>query len=105
MTALSPAQRLILTTAAERADGAVLPLPEALPRRGRAMILESLRKRGLIAARPDDDAETLAITHDGRATLDTARQPATPRQGRQGNRNSGGGEKPGARLWTGSSVI
>lgn len=94
MATLSPSQRLILVTAADRPDGAVLPLPEALARRGRALLLKSLLTRGLIAARPalpgapvgsgGDDAQdqTLEITAAGRTAIE-AKPQAPSRQGRR----------------------
>jgi hypothetical protein len=95
MPRLSTAQRLVLTTAAERADGAVLPPPEALTVRGRArhLMLQGLIKRGLIAERPAREGEpvfaqsdqdrdlALEITTDGRvliadrAAVEAAAQP------------------------------
>lgn len=93
MTALTRSQRLILVTAVERADGAVLPLPDELARRGQVMILKSLLARGLIAARPAQpdqpvwpagSDQTLAITPEGRARIDAERQaPAKRKTGRR----------------------
>ena len=93
MTALTRSQRLILVTAVERADGAVLPLPDELARRGQVMILKSLLARGLIAARPAQpdqpvwpagSDQTLAITSEGRARIDAERQaPAKRKTGRR----------------------
>jgi hypothetical protein len=50
VSSLSISQRLILATAANRVDGAVLPLPDGFSVRGRArwLLLEGLIKRGLI---------------------------------------------------------
>jgi hypothetical protein len=83
MPRLSDAQRLALTTAAERADGAVLPLPKALAVHGRArdLMLQGLIKRGLIAERPTRERELVfaqgdedrhlafEITREGRALI------------------------------------
>jgi hypothetical protein len=95
---------LILATATARADGAILPLPDALTVRGRArrLMLEGIIKRGLIAERPARDGELawahsddefgLEITLKGRALVgstdqepssrdDQPPEPATPREG------------------------
>jgi hypothetical protein len=91
VSSLSTAQRLILATAADRADGAVLPLPDGFSVRGRArrLMLEGLIKRGLIAERPargdeptgaqgDGDC-ALEITAKGRALVGSAEQePSSP---------------------------
>ena len=102
MSSLSTSQRLVLATAAARADGAVLPLPDGLSVRGRArrLMLEGLIRRGLIAERPAQDGEpawtqgdgnfALEITPEGRALVGSTDQepssrseqplePATPR--------------------------
>ena len=91
MASLSKAHRLVLTTAAERADGALLPLPDELAVRGRArrLMLQGLIKRGLIVGRPAQDDQpawaqgdgepsiALEITAQGRALVgSTARAPA-----------------------------
>jgi hypothetical protein len=82
MSSLSTSQRLVLTAAADRADGAILPLPEGLAVRGRArqLMLGGLIKRGLIAERPAREGEAwseygpeqsiaLEITPAGRALV------------------------------------
>jgi hypothetical protein len=53
MTKLSDTQAVILSAASQRADGAVLPLPETLKIRGGAVdrVLGSLRAKGLIEQR------------------------------------------------------
>jgi DNA-binding MarR family transcriptional regulator len=90
MPRLSDAQRLVLTTAAERADGAVLPLPKALAVHGRArqLMLQGLTRRGLLAASPRpsskpvsagsaaDRGSALRITPEGRGVIH-ATEPAS----------------------------
>lgn len=61
MPKLTDTQLVILSTAAQRGDGAVLPLPKSLKIKGGAVaaVLKSLVKRGLIEERPagrDDEA-------------------------------------------------
>ena len=53
---LSPAQNLLLRTAARRADGHVIP-PETLRGGGRAKVLTTLLQRGWIE--PADDGHLL----------------------------------------------
>jgi hypothetical protein len=91
MSSLSVSQWLVLSTAAGRADGAVLPLPDAFAVRGRArqLLLQGLTQRGLIAAssppggepvstEPDADRGiALQITAEGRALIHAA-EPAAP---------------------------
>jgi Protein of unknown function (DUF3489) len=104
VSSLSTSQRLILATAANRVDGAVLPLPDGFSVRGGArwLLLEGLIKRGLITERPTRDDEpawtqgdgdyALEITPEGRALVgsrdqepssrdDQPPEPATPREG------------------------
>ena len=70
MTKLSDIQAVILSAAAQRDDGAVLPLPETLKIRGGAVdtVLGSLKAKGLIdrrgAGRGDNPAQ-LRITRAG----------------------------------------
>jgi hypothetical protein len=85
MSSLSTSQRLVLTAAADRADGAILSLPERLAVRGRArqLMLGGLIKRGLIAERPARAGEAtwsesgpepgiaLEITAAGRALIES----------------------------------
>ena len=107
MPALSKSQRLILTSAAERDDGAVLPLPDALARRGRAIMMKSLIARGLVIERPahagepcwrrgahDDQGTALAITAEGRALIQAGRQAPSPRQQRRSGAAAGRRRKP-----------
>jgi hypothetical protein len=102
VSSLSTSQRLILATAADRADGAVLPFPDGLSVRGRArrLMLEGMIRRGLIAGRPAQNSKpawaqgngdvALEITPEGRALVGSTDQeppsehaqplePATPR--------------------------
>ena len=79
MSSLSVSQWLVLSTAAGRADGALLPLPEAFSVYGRArhLMLQGLIKRGLIGARPaqegaDEQEVALEITAAGRALVGSA---------------------------------
>lgn len=79
MSSLSVSLWLVLSTAAGRTDGALLPLPEALSVHGRArhLMLQGLIKRGLIAARPaqvgaDEQEVGLEITAAGRALVGSA---------------------------------
>ncbi len=54
MPRLTDTQLVILSAAAERADGAVLPLPKSLKARGGALTstIRSLLKKGLVAEQP-----------------------------------------------------
>jgi hypothetical protein len=73
-TSLSDTQLVILTAAAGRDDGAVLPIPNSLTLRGeaRVKVLKSLLKRGLVEEsaatagaehwREADDGQRLALT-------------------------------------------
>jgi hypothetical protein len=70
MTKLSDTQAVILSTAAQRDDGAVLPLPETLKIKGGAVskVLGSLKAKGLIdqqGAPRGDDLPALRITPAG----------------------------------------
>ena len=53
MPKLTDTQRVILSAAARRRDGAAVPLPKSLKIRGGALAasLEGLRKKGLLAER------------------------------------------------------
>jgi hypothetical protein len=96
---LSTSQSFALATAAARADGAVLPLPDGFRVRGRArrLMVEGLVQRGLIARRSARHGEpawaqggsdlALKITLEGRALVgstdpssgdDQPLEPATP---------------------------
>jgi hypothetical protein len=70
MTGLSETQLVILSAAAQRDDGAVLPFPEALRLKGGAVdkVLGSLKAKGLIdhqGAPRGDDPPPLRITRVG----------------------------------------
>ena len=70
MTKLSDTQAIILSAAAQRDDGAVLPLPETLKIKGGAVdkVLRSLKAKGLIehqGALRGDDLPPLRITRAG----------------------------------------
>jgi hypothetical protein len=70
MTQLSDTQAIILSAAAQREDGAVLPLPETLKIKGGAVdrVLGSLKAKGLIdhqGAPRGDDPPPLRITRAG----------------------------------------
>jgi hypothetical protein len=70
MTNLSDTQRVILSAASQRDDGAVLPLPDSVKLTGGALtkVLGSLRAKGLIehqGAHRGDDPPPLRITRAG----------------------------------------
>jgi Protein of unknown function (DUF3489) len=70
MTKLSNPQAVILSTASQREDGAVLPLPETLKIKGGALdkVLGSLKAKGLIDQQGTprgDDPPSLCITRAG----------------------------------------
>jgi hypothetical protein len=70
MTKLSDTQRVILSAASQRDDGAVLPLPETLKIKGGAVnkVLGSLKAKGLIdhqGTPRGDDLPPLCITRAG----------------------------------------
>jgi hypothetical protein len=74
MTKLSDTQAVILSAAAQRDDGAVLPLPETLRIKGGAVakVLGSLKAKGLIEHRGTprgDDPPPLRITRAGLQTI------------------------------------
>ena len=88
MTKLSDTQAVILSAAAQRDDGAVLPLPETLKIKGGAVdkVLGSLKAKGLIdhlGAPRGDDPPPLRITRAGLEAIgveteDDAPEGATP---------------------------
>jgi hypothetical protein len=88
MTKLSDAQAVILSAAAQRDDGAVLPLPETLKIKGGAVVkvLGSLKAKGLIdhqGAPRGDDPPPRGITRAGLQAIgveteDDASEEATP---------------------------
>ncbi len=90
---LSETQTVLLSTAASRSDGGILPAPASLKARGGALSrsLGALLKRGLVEERAattedgiwrrkDDCAVGLAITPSGLAALglDPSKEPAGP---------------------------
>jgi Protein of unknown function (DUF3489) len=88
MTKLSDTQAVILSAAAQRDDGAVLPLPETLRIKGGAVdkVLGSLKAKGLIGHQGTprgDDPPPLRITRAGLQAIgveteDDAPEGATP---------------------------
>jgi Protein of unknown function (DUF3489) len=88
MTRLSDTQLVILSAAAQREDGAVLPLPETLKIKGGAVdkVLGSLKAKGLVdhqGAPRGDDPPPLRITRAGLQAIgveteDDAPEGATP---------------------------
>jgi len=88
MTKLSDTQAVILSAAAQRDDGAVLPLPETLKIKGGAVdkVLGSLKAKGLIdhqGAPRGDNQPPLRITRAGLQAIgveteDDASEGATP---------------------------
>ena len=114
MTKLSDTQSVILSAAAQREDGAVLPLPETLKIKGGAVdkVLASLKARGLIdhqGAPRGDDRPPLRITRTGLhaigiETEDDAPAGATPakRKARASAKpgKAAAGEKPAPRAGT-----
>ena len=88
MTRLSETQLVILSAAAQRDDGAILPLPETLKIKGGAVakVLGSLKVKGLIdhqGAPRGDDPPPLRITRAGLQAIgveteDDAPKGATP---------------------------
>ena len=88
MTKLSDTQAVILSAAAQRDDGAVLPLPESLKIKGGAVdkVLGSLKAKGLIdhqGTPRGDDPPPLRITRAGLQAIgveteDDAPEGATP---------------------------
>jgi hypothetical protein len=72
MTRLSDTQLVILSTAAQRADLSVLPLPDGLALKGGALnkVMDSLRNRGLIRVLGGDGGpERVVITSEGMAAI------------------------------------
>ncbi len=72
MSKLTDTQLVILSAAAQRESGAVLPLPKSLKARGDAITkaLEGLRKKGLLEEQPAAaDAEAWREGEDGRRLM------------------------------------
>ena len=87
MTGLSDTQLVILSAAAQRDDGAVLPLPYSIKLQGGALnkVMDSLRKRGLIITwtPTDDDRPAPVLTREGMVAIgvedeEDASEGATP---------------------------
>jgi hypothetical protein len=99
MTKLSDTQAVILSAAAQRDDGAVLPLPETLKIKGGAVdkVLGSLKAKGLIehrGSRRGDDPPPLRITRAGLhaigvETEDDTSEGATPADTRASSGDAG----------------
>ena len=99
MTKLTDTQAVILSAAAQRDDGAVLPLPETLKIKGGAVnkVLGGLRTKGLIEHQGiprGDDPPPLRITRAGLEAIgvqteDDAPEGATP--GHTGARSADAG--------------
>jgi Protein of unknown function (DUF3489) len=80
MRKLSDTQLVILSAAAQRADLAVLPLPDSLTLRGGALkkVMDSLRKRDLIRViGADGGPERVVITSEGMAAIGVEAEGAT----------------------------
>jgi Protein of unknown function (DUF3489) len=72
MTKLSDTQLVILSTAAQRDDLSVLPLPDSITLKGGALnkLMDSLRNRGLIRVIDGDGGpERVVITSEGMAAI------------------------------------
>ena len=107
MTKLSDTQAVILSAAAQRDDGAVLPLPETLKIKGGAVdkVLGSLKAKGLIEHQGTprgDDPPPLRITRAGLEAIGVETEDDAPegrdaaRHGRDvGRGRSRGGRRPG----------
>ena len=110
MPKLSDTHLIILTAAAKRDDGTVLPLPKSLTLNKGATVnvLKSLLKKGLIAERPakiadefwrEDNGErlTLAITDGGLAAIGVEPETtvaATPKKPHKGGTRSAAKSTP-----------
>src|SRR5688500_19328791 len=84
MTKLSDTQAVILSAAAQRDDGAVLPLPETFKLKGGAVdkVLGSLKSKGLIdhqGTPRGDDPPPLRITRAGLHAIGVETQDDAPR--------------------------
>src|SRR5215211_1283072 len=83
MTKISDTQAVILSAAAQRADGAVLPLPEILKIKGGAVakVLGSLKAKGLIDRQGiprGDDPPPLRITSAGLEAIGVEPEDGAP---------------------------
>ena len=88
MTKLSDTQLVILSAAAQRDDGAVLPLPETLKLKGGALdkVLDSLKAKGLIdhqGAPRGDDPPPLRITRAGLEAIGVETEDDAPEPARR----------------------
>jgi hypothetical protein len=72
MSRLTSSQRIILSTAANREGGSVLPLPESIKVKGTA--LEALRHKGFLAEK-EGQRETLVITDAGLQAIGLGSNP------------------------------
>jgi hypothetical protein len=76
MTRLSDTQLVILTTAAQRADLSVLPVPETIKLKGGALtkVMDSLRNKGLIRViETDGRPPRVVLTSEGMAAIGVER--------------------------------
>jgi hypothetical protein len=93
MSFLSKAQFVILSTAAQRPDLSVLPLPEALRIRGAAVlkVLTSLRNKGLIETiEGETGTQRIVITGEGVAAVGSEAAEEAPAKMRKGERSPAG---------------
>ena len=76
MLKLSDDHRLVLASAAKRANGLIYPLPKSIKRMGRALdaALDGLLREGLLAEQPAEsntpawrDGENGGVTHSARS--------------------------------------
>jgi predicted ArsR family transcriptional regulator len=77
MTKVSDTQAVILSAAAQRSDGAVLPLPETLRIKGGALtkVMDSLRNKGLIrVVETDGRPHRVVLTSQGMAAIGVERE-------------------------------
>ena len=104
MTRLSDTQLVILSAAAQRDDGAILPLPDTLKIKGGALdkVLGSLKAKGLIdhlGAPRGDDPPPLRITRAGLQAIGVETEDDAPEGAAPGNtgRDVGRCRSPGYR--------
>jgi Protein of unknown function (DUF3489) len=87
MTELSEAQRVILTTAAKRKDGLVLPVTSKLKGGALKKVLSALLARGSIEETPASPSQQVWRTSDGGVAL-TLKLTKTDREGVAGRRKA-----------------